>query len=309
MSFNKIAVYGHRGWASSAIVSSLVASGAPVKVLYRAGSDISGLPPTVTKVEVDVDDQDALIIALEGVDILISLVGQTGVTKQHAFVKAIPRTDIKLFSPSDLAARYDEQGLLIPVNKAKMDVEMAAKEAGIPTTIILPGNFAEFALNTLAMGVDFAGNKIVFSGNSAEEQLNLCTRAYVAAAYASIFTRTPISEIQNRAIALTEVTPTGNEIAAALQKKHGKPCQIVRHSIDKVEAEIEAGLSSGSLFTLVWYCRKIWGTGKQKAMVGNDIWEVDGYQKASLESLIVGGELGTYRELPPEVTAYFNTTF
>ncbi|KAI1370131.1 hypothetical protein F4677DRAFT_439185 [Hypoxylon crocopeplum] len=298
MSFNKIAVYGHRGWTSSAIVSSLAASGAPVKVLYRPGSDTSGLPSTVIKIEVDLEDQNALITALEGVDILISLVGQTGVTKQHAFVKAIPSTSVKMFSPSDLAARYDEQGLLILVNKAKMEVEMAAKEAGIPTTIVLPGNFAEFALNTPAMGVDFTGNRIVFSGNSAEEQLNLCTRAYVATAYASIFTRTPISEIQNRDIALMEVVPTGKEIAVALQKRHGRPCQIIRHSIDKVETEIEAGLDSGSPFTLAWYCRKIWATGKQKAMVGEDIWEVDGYQKASLESLIVGGELDAYRTPP-----------
>lgn len=74
--------------------------------------------------------------------------GQEGVERQHAFVKAIPHTNVQLFSPSDLAARYDEQGLKIPVNKAKDRVERAAKEAGIPTTVVLTGNFAEFALNT-----------------------------------------------------------------------------------------------------------------------------------------------------------------
>lgn len=74
--------------------------------------------------------------------------GHDGVERQHAFVKAIPHTNIRLFSPSDLAARYDEQGLQIPVNKAKGEVERAARQAGIPTTVVLPGNFAEFALNT-----------------------------------------------------------------------------------------------------------------------------------------------------------------
>ena len=74
--------------------------------------------------------------------------GHEGVERQHAFVKAIPHTNVQLFSPSDLAARYDEQGLKIPVNKAKDRVERAAKEAGIPTTVVLTGNFAEFALNT-----------------------------------------------------------------------------------------------------------------------------------------------------------------
>jgi uncharacterized protein YbjT (DUF2867 family) len=61
----------------------------------------------------------------------------------------LKRSTVKLFSPSDLAARYDEQGnTAIPVNKAKAEVERAAVQAGIPITVVLPGNFAEFALNT-----------------------------------------------------------------------------------------------------------------------------------------------------------------
>lgn len=76
------------------------------------------------------------------------LVGHSGVPLQHHFVKAIPKTQVKLFVPSDLAARYDEQGNSIPVNRHKSEVERAARLAGIPITVILPGNFAEFALCT-----------------------------------------------------------------------------------------------------------------------------------------------------------------
>ncbi len=71
MSFNRIAIYGHRGWASSGIVSALVASGAPIKVLYRPGSDVSGLPSNVETVSVDVEDQESLISALSDVDIVM----------------------------------------------------------------------------------------------------------------------------------------------------------------------------------------------------------------------------------------------
>jgi uncharacterized protein YbjT (DUF2867 family) len=70
-----------------------------------------------------------------------TLVGHGGVESQHAFVKAIPRTNVKLFVPSDLAFRCDEQGLRVPVNKAKAEVEKAARLAGIPTTVVLVGNF------------------------------------------------------------------------------------------------------------------------------------------------------------------------
>lgn len=71
MAFNRIAVYGHRGWASSYIVEALAASGAPIRVIYRSGSDISTLPSTsnVTSVQVDREDQAALVSALEDIDI------------------------------------------------------------------------------------------------------------------------------------------------------------------------------------------------------------------------------------------------
>lgn len=70
-SFNRLAVYGHRGWASSAIVDALIASGAPLKVLYRPDSDVSRLPDDLPKVAVHLDDEKALIGALEDVDILM----------------------------------------------------------------------------------------------------------------------------------------------------------------------------------------------------------------------------------------------
>jgi hypothetical protein len=77
-----------------------------------------------------------------------SLVGHEGVTRQHHLVDAITHSDVRLFVPSDLAARYDAEGLTVLVNAAKMKVEEAAKKAGIATTIVLPGNFAEFVLCT-----------------------------------------------------------------------------------------------------------------------------------------------------------------
>ncbi|KAK2030798.1 NAD(P)-binding protein [Colletotrichum zoysiae] len=309
MTLNRIAVYGHRGWGSSSIVEALITSGAVAKVLYRAGSDVSNLPTHITRMEVDINDEAALIEALQDIDIVISLVGHEGVQRQHGFVKAIPKTNVKLFSPSDLAGRYDEQGLKIGVNKAKCELEKAARAAGISTTVVLIGNFAEFALNTLGMGVDLTGNRIVFSGTSDDEKLNLCTREYVGAAYVSIFSTTPISQLENRAIALCELRPTGKDIAATLESKHGIAPQIFSHSLEKVNGEVEKGLASGSLFTLSWYCRKIWGTGQQAQTVGSDFWEVNGYKKATLEDLVLGGELKAYRDMPPQVVEYFRQCF
>jgi nucleoside-diphosphate-sugar epimerase len=71
MSYNRLAIYGHRGWASSAIAQALLTSGAPAKLLYRPGSNANGLKGNFDEIEVDIQDQDALRAALKDVDILM----------------------------------------------------------------------------------------------------------------------------------------------------------------------------------------------------------------------------------------------
>ncbi|KAI1646830.1 NmrA-like family protein [Daldinia loculata] len=309
MSFNRIAIYGHRGWASSAITNALIASKAPVKVLYRPGSDASGLPPSVPRVEVDLDDQKQLIAALQDIDIVISLAGREATSTQHAFVKAIPSTNVKLFVPSDLVFRNDaESALRVPVLKAKFEVEEAAKEAKIPITLVYVGSFAESALSIGIFGVDVPKNRVIFSGDSANQQTNICTRNYVAAAYASIFATTPLAQLQGRAIGLSELRATGKEIAAALKKKYGVEPRIFRHSLEKINNELDNAIKSGSPLALSWYCRKAWGEGIIVKGVGN-LWEVEGYSKATLDDLLVGGKLEPYRDVGPETSKALDSIF
>ena len=135
------------------------------------------------------------------------------------------------------------------------------------------------------------------------------TRKYVAAAYASIFAKTPVHELQNRGIGLTEFTATGAEIATALERKHGAPPQVFRHSMKRVDEEIESKLQNGNPLAMVFGYRKPWGAGKLVDLVGHDIWQVDNYQKATLEDLIVNGKMESYKDLPPPVTEALNSTF
>ncbi|KAM3501050.1 hypothetical protein MY10362_005869 [Beauveria mimosiformis] len=299
MSYNRIAVYGHRGRFSSKILSALIASGAPITVLYRPGSDVSSLPSGVPKIEVDVlDDQDALVAALQDIDIVLSLVGDEGIDRELGFVRAIPRTGVKLFVPSDLGLQYDQEALAIPVLQKKTNVREAARHANIPFTVILIANFAEFTLGSIVMGVDVQGNRLLYTGNAAQEKASMCTVDYVAAAYVSIFTTNPVSEISNRAIGLVELAPTGQEIAAALEKRHGRKPAIFRQSTEQVTAEFLARLDSDlSAIAPAWYWRKLWGTGDLTRLLGFDIWHVPNVRKATLDDLIVKGEVDTYRDL------------
>ncbi|KAF1731558.1 Eugenol synthase 1 [Beauveria bassiana] len=298
MSYNRIAVYGHRGRFSSKILSALLASGAPITVLHRPGSDVSSLPSHVPKIEVNVLDEDALVAALQDIDIVLSLVGDEGIDRELGLVRAIPRTGVKLFVPSDLGLQYDQEALAIPVLQKKANVLEAARQANIPFTVILIANFAEFTLGSIVMGVDVEGNRLLYTGNAATEKASMCTVNYVAAAYVSIFTTNPVSEISNRAIGLVELAPTGQEIAAALEKRHGRKPDIFTQSTEQVTAEFLARLDSDlSALAPAWYWRKLWGTGDLTRLLGSDIWHVPNVRKATLDDLIVKGEVGTYRDL------------
>ncbi|KAH8425304.1 uncharacterized protein LDX57_003061 [Aspergillus melleus] len=286
MAFNRIAVYGHRGFVGSRVVAALIASGAPITVLHRPSSDTSNLPQHVRKIEVDVLVEDALVDTLKDIDIVISLVGDEGTDRQYGFVKAIPRTNVQLFCPSDFCLRYCEQGMRMPCMIAKAKVEKASKDAGIPTSVIHVGNFAEFTLSTPAVGIDLQNNTLVYTGNSAGEKVTMCTKDYVAAAYVDIFTTRPIRTIQNRTITLSELAPTGMEIAAIMKEKHGRGPSIATRSLEEVNRTIEDCISKGSNLAVPAYCRKIWGTGEMMKMLPDDLWEVKDYRKASLEDLV-----------------------
>ncbi|GMG07169.1 unnamed protein product [Aspergillus oryzae var. brunneus] len=186
-------------------------------------------------------------------------------------------------------------------------------------------------LSSTAVGVDLQNNILVYTGNSASEKVTMwcvtfypeaphlnypfglikpfpcSTKDYVAAAYVDIFTTRPISTIQNRTITLSELAPTGMEIAAIMKEKNGRDPSIATRSLEEVNRKIEDCISRESNLAVAAYCRKIWGTGEMMKMLPNDLWEVKDYRKASLEDLVLGGRLESYRVLPDQVLEFLKT--
>jgi hypothetical protein len=82
-----------------------MSSGAPVKVLYRAGSDLSSLhgSSAVERVEVDTDDLDGLVSSLENVDVLM-YVSRFAVPPSLPIRSHLTERDTRLIS--DLAPRH-----------------------------------------------------------------------------------------------------------------------------------------------------------------------------------------------------------
>lgn len=179
------------------------------------------------------------------------------------------------------------------------------------------------------MGVDYQNNRMIFTSDSAHQPVNLwfvqfnisfsllvhtnstnsSTRSYVAAAYASIFAATSIQTLQNRTLALSELAPTGFQVATAITQKHSSRTLTTAETLVSIHQRIETGFENGMPVVLAYYCRKFWGTGEQRRMIGADIWDVEGYEKLGVEELIAGGLLNGYREMPPAMWELFGPQF
>ena len=103
---------------------------------------------------------------------------------------------------------------------------------------------------------------------------------------------------------MSELAPTGMEIAAIMKEKNGRDPSIATRSLEEVNRTIEDCISRESNLAVPAYCRKIWGTGEMMKMLPDDLWEVKDYRKASLEDLVIGGRLESYRALPDHVLEY-----
>ena len=115
------------------------------------------------------------------------------------------------------------------------------------------------------------------------------SRDYVAAGYASMFFNHPPSSLAGRIIGLNELRPTLSDIGKAMHRKAGAAPLVVYETVENAAAKAEAG----RLDALV---RKKMGDGTHG--VGDDIWEVEGYRKKTLEDFVLGDALDDPKYIP-----------
>ncbi|TIA15189.1 hypothetical protein D6C81_06431 [Aureobasidium pullulans] len=132
------------------------------------------------------------------------------------------------------------------------------------------------------MGIDIVNNRILHTGKSRENPVWLCSRDYVAAGSASLFFLCSASSLAGRTIGLNELHPTTWDIESALHKKAGVPPRVAFDSVQNATDLAKAD----RLDALV---RKKMGDGTHN--VGQDMWEVEGYRKRTLDDFISGKAL------------------
>lgn len=116
-----------------------------------------------------------------------------------------------------------------------------------------------------------------------------------------MFFKRPISSLAGRLIGLNELSPTGGEIEDMMRQKSGQSPRVAYDTVENAIAQAKAG----RLDALV---RKKMGDGSHG--VGDDIWVVEGYQKKTLEDLILGDGLEDPKYIEPsDDTRHFLDSF
>jgi hypothetical protein len=166
------------------------------------------------------------------------------------------------------------------------------------------------------IGVDIPNNRILHTGDTDSQPLNIwfvpltqycqweltsSTREYVAASIASLLSTRSLSERADRSIGLTELTPSGTQIQQALKKRHGSEPKIAHVT----EEESIKKIQEGHPLALMDLVKLKWSRGEHS--VGDNVFELEGYKKATLDDLIVERLLGEYREVhvPYTLAEYF----
>ncbi|GAB7324224.1 hypothetical protein MBLNU13_g07581t2 [Cladosporium sp. NU13] len=276
---DKLAVIGHNGWAARSIIKALASQPFthPIRVLVREGSNAGALPENTEIARYSWANEASIANALEGVDVLLSFIGHDGLSDQKKLITHMENGKLKLFAPSDLALPYTaEERSDVQVPREKLELEHELNQAGIPFVTICIGNMTSFALDSPSLD-------------------------YIAAGYVSMFFKHPISSLVGRLIGLNELSPTGGEIEDMMRQKSGESPRVAYDTVENAKQQAKAG----RLDALV---RKKMGDGSHG--VGDDLWEVEGYQKKTLEDLILGNGLEDPKYIEPsDDTRHFLDSF
>ncbi|QRW16427.1 NmrA-like family domain-containing protein 1 [Rhizoctonia solani] len=159
---------------------------------------------------VSYDDEASLVKALDGVDVLVSSVAAAALTSTQ-------KAGVKVFFPSEFSGNFPDD---VPFTtfRARRDVLESAKEHGLPVARLNTGGFPEYIFE-LPLGLRFADKKITIWGEG-NTKVSWTTMKSVADWLANVLKSVPVTELQNKDIAIQGSSLTLNEIVKTLGAKH-----------------------------------------------------------------------------------------
>jgi len=247
--YKVFAVAGATGKVGKAILDELLRVqprlGLEVRILTRkeggnAAKNSEDLEKRGAKVcAVDYAAEQTVVDALDGVDVLISCFGATGLPLQLVLVKTAALAQVKLYVNSHWGAPMDEYhyGLTHMAIKDQ-PIKLAQDVLHLPWTYFRVGIFPEFTIPLPLTELNLNTRKAVIYGTG--ETPNSWTTIPDVARYAvHALTQLPPSQLQNRVFNIEGDRKTFNEIISLYIAKHPGEFQITYKPVEVLEEMVK----------------------------------------------------------------------
>ncbi|KAK7424083.1 hypothetical protein QQX98_000693 [Neonectria punicea] len=200
-----------------------------VSVLTRQGS-ASTFPSGVSVVKTDYTSA-SLEIALQGQDVVISMLGYDGLPQQKTIINAAIKAGVKRFFPSEFGSRtYDAKvRAAVPVFSSKRNIidYLEANEGKISWTAVINGAFFDLGLKVGFLGFDFENYRAYLFDDGTVPFCATNMHKIGHALFSLLSSPSNYAESQNRYIHIVSHMTSQQEILAALEKITGRTWEKV----------------------------------------------------------------------------------
>lgn len=243
MSAQVVALAGANGYVGKAFVDAFLNLNAfKLRLLVRTES-IETAPYQEYKnrgaelYAISYDDEESLVKALDGVDVLISAVAAAALTSaQIPLIKASKKAGVKVFFPSEYGGQFPDT--VSPPLQAKQLVVKTAQKHGLPVATLNNGGFPEYIFIP-PLGFSFAEKKVIIWGEG-NTKITWTTVRSVADWLANVLKSVPISQYQNRDLQIQGSAHTLNEVVKLWEQKHNAKLQVEYRPLKEIEDRIDA---------------------------------------------------------------------
>ncbi|KAL2431781.1 hypothetical protein ABEF95_013815 [Exophiala dermatitidis] len=251
MATTKVAIAGATGNLGLPILNKVLSAGYPVTVLTRKGSsNTSKLPqtPSITIREVDYSDVASLTSALQGINVVVSVLATAVVGGQTPLIEAAVAAGVSRFIPSEFGSNtVNPKASQLPVFKGKVETlgvlksKVSSNPGSFSYTQIINGPFFDwglehgFIINPAKHTADiYNGGDVYFSTTTLDT---------IGDAVVGVIRN--LDKTANRPVYIQDARVTQNQLIQSAKEKDGKEWSITQKDTNKVREESFNELKKG----------------------------------------------------------------
>jgi uncharacterized protein YbjT (DUF2867 family) len=268
MAFRRIAIAGASGYLGCRIRDHLltIPTISQLTVLTHSKSVSFPTPPILTVVTIpSYQDVAALIVALQGHDLLISALSRLGADEADEFLlSAAIAAGVRRYMPSEYTVDCLHPHAIAVAGSTVLEgkiagaqrVQLLAEKGEIEYTTLVTGAFLDFWIEYPNPVVNAkAKTTTLFDGG--DKKMSGVTTGFVARCIAAIVT-TSDESTKNRRIRIAEVEYTGKALMQTLETATGENWTVVHKSTDEVLKDaLEAGVNKDVRGFYIWNIIKL----------------------------------------------------